>query len=158
MRVGHVAEGVHSAAEELDAGDRHPPLAFGRLQRKRRSRRRLPNRTNGDPVGDLLPRRDRLEDAAAEDLRGRESGDRFRSGIPEANDAGAVEQEHAVADIAEDAIGLGTRLDLVVQSRHLHREGDDRSQRLEPAEVVGSQAPPPPAAADRECTARAPGR
>ena len=115
MRVGDVAESVDRAAEERDARDRDPPLSGLRLERQRLCRQRLARRANRNALGDSLPPRDRFANGAAEHRLGREAGDRLGHRVPQADDSGAIEQEHAIADVAEHAVRFGARLDLVVE-------------------------------------------
>jgi hypothetical protein len=69
-----------------------------------------------------------------------------------------IEQEHAVADIAEHAVRFGTCLDLVVQPRAVDREPEHPAERTHPREVVGVEQPSPLAHGHRERTKRAPPR
>ena len=76
--------------------------------------RRLAGGGHRHLLGERIPRGDRLDGERPEHGLRRETGDRLGHRVPEADHAGAVEQEDAVADVRQHAGRLGARLDLVV--------------------------------------------
>ena len=111
-----------------------------------RSPRSVSNGTASVPAGwptaaigirsESWSQQDRLERGAAEHRLGRETGDRLRHQVPQADHAGAVDKNDAVADVREHPCRLRARLDLVVQAGGIDRQRDDARERGRPAEIV----------------------
>src|SRR4029453_19524458 len=93
--LGDGSERIDGAAQELDAGDRDPPLAAVGLQRERRGPDGIARRPDRDPLGHLAPTWDRLGGRFGDRRLGRDAGDRGRGGGPDLNQSGVVEQEEA---------------------------------------------------------------
>jgi len=67
---------------------------------------------------------------------------------------GPVEEEDGVGDIREDAGGVGTLLDLEVETRAIDRDADPRCQILGQRELVRTVLRPVRAACERQGTER----
>jgi hypothetical protein len=136
MLLGDIPERVDRAAEELHAGDRDPALAAVGVQRQSRRLDRLACRPDRDALGDLLPAGNRLRRRLAHGGFNRDTGDRRRSGVPEADESAPVEQEDALADMGEHLVCIGTRLDLGMQARLVDRQRDHPRNRPRPGKII----------------------
>ena len=117
--LGEVAQRVDRPVGELDGRDRDPELPVAKLERERLGVLRSVDGGAGDrherldrrPAGKHLVRR------ASEGGRRSEPRHRRDRRVPEADDAGAVDEEDPVADVGQDARGpLPLLLHLLLQA------------------------------------------
>ena len=133
LLLGHVAERVHAPLLEADAGERQPQLASAELDRGG-ARRRLRDGRPGahrHELLDLLPvRQHAIERQPGRGVLG-DARDRRGGRVPVLDDAAAVDEHDALADVGERAGRAGTLL-----GRPVEAGGVDRRART-PAEVLG---------------------
>ena len=127
--LGQVAERVDRPVVEPDARDREPELAAVELERHRLGAHELAGPLATGISGDeLRPAGQHLVDAAAHDLVRVEARDRPGGGVPEPDDAFAVDEEHAVADRGEHSRRLRALLGLRVELRVVDRDRRARGE------------------------------
>ena len=163
--LGEVAQRVDRAVGELHRGDGDPELPVAQVERERlRVLGRIGGSTgdryerlDGRPAGEHVLR------SPAQRVGGREPGHRGHGGVPEADHAGAVDEEHPVADVCEDAGGALAFLTHLLLEPHALQDvaglvrdqlGDRNRDAVEPARgadgVEGQRPHRVPFVADRD--------
>ena len=103
--LGQIAKRVHGPVGELDGRDRDPELPVAELERQCLGVLGGVGggAGDGDERLDRPPAGEHLLRPAAEDVVALEARDRRERGIPQPDDAGAVDEEDAVADVSQDS-------------------------------------------------------
>ena len=96
---------------------------------------RLGGGAEGNPGGELVPVRDRVRRRCTDCRLCGDAGDRGRRRVPEADDAGPVGQENALAHMGEHLVRVRAGLDLCVQAGVVDRDRDHPGNGAAPGEI-----------------------
>ena len=137
VHLGQVAERVDGSSVEVHARDRDPAISSVRLEGDHDLwLAGVGRRRDRDRVDRVLPPGNRVCRRVAENVGGRNRGDRLRRRIPEANHAAPIDEENAVGDVGDDPRGIRALLDCAVEPSAIDREGDPAGDVLGESEVV----------------------